>query len=69
MPDITLTLTEQEYDDLETVAGERQQTPEECGHDLLVDAVAAELEQTDQSTRKVDPNAPVFGRLIAGSIG
>ncbi len=41
--DITVTLTDQEYSDLQAIAEEQLKTPEDCARDLLVDAIAAQM--------------------------
>jgi len=43
MPELTITLTDAENADLESVAEGRLQTSEDCAHDLLVSAVADEI--------------------------
>ena len=46
MPELVLNLTNGEFADLESVAEARQQTPEDAGHDLLVDAVSEQMDST-----------------------
>jgi hypothetical protein len=48
---LEIELTQAEYDDLELLSQQRQQSVEDCGHDLLVEAVAAELEKTGGDQR------------------
>jgi hypothetical protein len=40
MPELTISLTQEEYTDLERIAEERLQDPERTAHDLLVETVA-----------------------------
>jgi hypothetical protein len=40
MPALTISLTQEEYTDLERIAEERLQDPENTAHDLLVNAIA-----------------------------
>jgi hypothetical protein len=48
---VTLTLTEDEYADLEEVALSRHEHVDSTGHDLLVDAVNAELVKESSQNR------------------
>jgi hypothetical protein len=43
MPDLILSLSEAEFDDLEEIANDRQEDSKITGHDLLVNAIAVEL--------------------------
>jgi len=46
MADITITLTQEEQTDLERIAEERLRDPENTAHDLLVAAIATEIERS-----------------------
>ncbi len=43
MPDVTVSLSNEEHDDLKSIADSRSQSTEEAAHDLLVDAISAEI--------------------------
>ena len=49
MPDVTVSLTQAEYDDLETISTDREEENKITAHDLLVGAVAAELAQSQSA--------------------
>jgi hypothetical protein len=46
MPQLTITLTPEEYNDLQTIADERLKEPEDLAHDLLVTAISDALNRS-----------------------
>ncbi len=46
MPEITITLTDQENADLESVAQERQQSPQDAARDFVTERVAEEMKKS-----------------------
>jgi hypothetical protein len=43
MPQVVIEVSAEEYGDLESIAENRLNRPEDAGHDLLVEAIAAEM--------------------------
>jgi hypothetical protein len=66
MPEVTVNLSEQENDDLETLSEDRQQSPEDCVHDLLVGAIAdAMAERADRPESRARARGVVTARKEA----
>ena len=59
MAEITITLTQDEQTDLERIAEERLQDPEQTAHDLLVEAIADALDRS-----KMSPEQRAFNRGV-----
>jgi hypothetical protein len=59
MPELTISLTHEEYTDLERIAEERLQDPEQTAHDLLVEAIADALDRP-----KMSPEQRAFNRGV-----
>jgi hypothetical protein len=49
IPELTISLTHEEYTDLERIAEERLQDPEQMAHDLLVEAIADAVDRSQMS--------------------
>jgi len=57
---ITITLTQEEYTDLQAIADERLKEPEDVAHDLLVEAITNALDRSSASAAQRSYNRGVM---------
>jgi hypothetical protein len=60
MPELTISLTQEEYTDLQSIADERLKEPEDVAHDLLVEAIADALDRSSMSAAQRSYNRGVL---------
>ena len=53
MPDVTVTLTDQEYADLKSIAEEELKEVDVCAHDLLVTAISERMDNLPAARARV----------------